>query len=99
MFKGHLVQAPCNEQIHLQLHQVSQSSIQPDHRCIQGQGTHHLSKQTVPVPHHPYCNKAFFFTALPVSSETPTPKAGTCGLLYRTKDQAKQVHKKLINAD
>ena len=29
--KGHLVQLPCNEQGHLQLHQSAQRPIQPDH--------------------------------------------------------------------
>ena len=33
--KGHLVQLSCNEQGHLQLHQVAQSSVQPDLECLQ----------------------------------------------------------------
>jgi len=49
--KGHLVQLPCNEQGHLQLHQVAQSPIQPDLECLQGQGIHCLSGQPVPAPH------------------------------------------------
>ena len=49
--KSHLVQLPCNEQGHLQLHQVAQSPIQPDIECLQGWGIHHLSGQPVPVPH------------------------------------------------
>ena len=36
-FKGHLVQLPCSEQGHLQLHQVAQSPIQADLECLQGQ--------------------------------------------------------------
>ena len=47
--KGHLGQLPCNEQGHLQLDQVSQSLVQPDLECLQGQVIHLLSGQTVPV--------------------------------------------------
>jgi len=54
-FKNHLVQLPCNEQRHLQLHQFAQSHIQPDLERLQGWGIHHLSGQPVPVLHHPYC--------------------------------------------
>ena len=32
--KGHLVQLPCNEQGHLQLHQVAQNPVQPDLVCL-----------------------------------------------------------------
>ena len=36
--KGHLVQPPCGEQGHPQLHQCSEP-IQPDRGCLQGWGT------------------------------------------------------------
>lgn len=35
-----------------QLDQVAQSPIKPDHKCFQGQGIHHISRQSVPV----FCN-------------------------------------------
>ena len=47
---------PCNEQGHLQLHQVAQSPVQPDLECLQGWSIHCLSGQPVPVPHHSYYN-------------------------------------------
>ena len=50
---GHLVQLPCNEQGNLQLDQVAQALIQPHLESVQGQGIHHLSGQTLPVPYHP----------------------------------------------
>ena len=34
--KGHLVQLPCSEQGHLQLHQAAQSPVQPDLQCLKG---------------------------------------------------------------
>jgi len=43
--KGHQLQLSCNEQGHLQLHQVAQSSIQPDLECLQGRG-HSRSRWT-----------------------------------------------------
>jgi len=57
--ESHLVQLPCDEQVHLQPHQVAQSPIEPDLECLQGTGIHHLSGQPVPVPHHPYCKNFF----------------------------------------
>jgi len=39
--RGHLVQLPCNEQGHLQFHQVNQSPIQPDLECLQGWDINH----------------------------------------------------------
>jgi len=51
-FKGHLVQHSRNEQGHLQLDQVAQSSVQPDLECFRGWGLHYLSGQYVPVSHH-----------------------------------------------
>ena len=69
-FTDHLVQPPCNEQGHLQLHHVAQSPIQPGPECFQGWGLHYLSLQSVPVFHHshskeflPYIYfKSTFFT-------------------------------------
>ena len=58
-FKGYLVQLPWIKQGYLQLDQAAQSPIQPDLECLQGWGIHHLSGQTVPVPHHSYCNVFF----------------------------------------
>lgn len=43
---------PCTAQGQLQLSQFAHISIQPDLGCFQGQGIHHLSGQSVPVPHH-----------------------------------------------
>ena len=37
---GHLLHLPCNEQGHLQLHQVAQNPIQPDLEYLQGRGTY-----------------------------------------------------------
>ena len=50
---GHLDQLPCSE--HPQLDQVTQSVVQTDPECLQGQSIHHLSGQPVPVHHYPYC--------------------------------------------
>ena len=60
-FKGHPVQLLCNEQGHVQLHQVAQSNqvVQPDLECLQGWGIHHHSGQPVVVLHHHYCKKPF----------------------------------------
>jgi len=41
--KGCLVQLPCTEQGHLQLHQVAQSPVQLDLGRLQGWGIHHFS--------------------------------------------------------
>lgn len=51
-FKSHLVQLPCAEWQHLQLHHVAQSLTQPGLECFCGQGFHHLSGQLVPAPNH-----------------------------------------------
>lgn len=37
--------SPCNEQGHLQLHQVAQSPIGPDTECLQGRSNHPFSGQ------------------------------------------------------
>jgi len=39
------------------LHQAAQSHIQPGLECLQGWGIHNLLGQSVPVPHHPLCEK------------------------------------------
>ena len=41
-FKAHLVQPLCNEQGHLQLHQIAQIPVQPALECFQGGGIYHL---------------------------------------------------------
>ena len=56
--KGHLVQPPYNEQ-NTQQDRGAQSPAQPDLICLQGQGIHHLSGQTVPVPQHSHYKKHF----------------------------------------
>ena len=38
---------------------VAQSTVQPDHECLQEWGRPQLSGQTVPVPHCPYHTKPF----------------------------------------
>ena len=55
--KGHLVPRSCKEQGHLPPDEVALSLVQPD--CP---GSHHLSGQDVPVPHHPPA-KNFFRTS------------------------------------
>jgi len=54
---------PCNEQGHLQLHQVLRA---PSSLTLGGprDGIHHLSGQPVPVPHHPYCQLYFLLSSL-----------------------------------
>ena len=44
-----------------QLDQVAQGLIQPHLESLQGHspGTHHISGQPVPVPHHPHCKRLF----------------------------------------
>jgi len=59
VFKGHLVQLPCNEQGHPELDQVAQILIKPHLECFLGWGIHHTSQQPVPVPHHPRCERPF----------------------------------------
>jgi len=41
-FKGHIVQLSCNEQRHLQLHQVARCTVLSDLACLQGRGIHYL---------------------------------------------------------
>jgi len=60
-FRGHLAQSLCNEQGHLSLHQVAQSSVQPDLDCFQGWGIYHLSGQPIPVFHHPHYKKCLLY--------------------------------------
>jgi len=58
IFKGHLVQTPCNEQGHLSLDQLAQSAVQPDLDCFQGWGIYRLSGQPVLWFHHPHCKNS-----------------------------------------
>lgn len=48
---------PCHGQGHLQLDLVAPGLGQPDLECFRGWGDHHLSRQPVPVFHHPCCKK------------------------------------------
>ena len=57
--KDNLVQLPCNEPGHLQLHHVAQSPVQPDLEHLQGWGIHCLFGQPVPVLRCPYHKKPF----------------------------------------
>lgn len=50
-FRGHIVQAPCNEQGHLRPDQIVQSPVQPDLGCFQRWGICHFTGQPVPVSH------------------------------------------------
>jgi len=65
--KSPLLQPPCNEQGHLQLHQVAQSPIH-DRECFQGRLIHQLYGQPVPLPHHPDCKKTSSLSSLNVPS-------------------------------
>jgi len=58
-FKGHLAQLFCNEQGHIQLDQAVQSFVHSDLESLQGQDIHHLSRQPVPMLHHPHCKRLF----------------------------------------
>ena len=53
IFKGHLVQLPCNEQGHLHLSRVSQRLVRPSLENLQGQVIHHVSGQPVSMPRYP----------------------------------------------
>jgi len=56
--KGHVVQLPCTEQGHSQLHQCSQP--RPAWPWVSpGMGHHLISGQPAPVPRCPYCQKLF----------------------------------------
>ena len=46
-FKGHVVQLPCNEQEHLQLHQFPQSLVHPNLEHFQGWRIQHLSGRLI----------------------------------------------------
>ena len=54
IFEDLLVQLPYSEWRYLQLNQVAQSPFQPGLECLQEQGTHCLSGQSIPVPHYSY---------------------------------------------
>jgi len=49
--EGQLVQLPCNEQRHPQLHQVAQGLIQPCLESLLGRGINHITGQPAPVTH------------------------------------------------
>ena len=55
-FKGHLVQIPCNEQGHPQLHQVHRAPFILTW-CLQGWGIYHIPMQLIPWPQHCYHRK------------------------------------------
>jgi len=57
IFKGHLVQLPCNEWEYAQLDQVAQGLTQPCLESFQGWGIN--SRQAVPLPHNPHCGGLF----------------------------------------
>ena len=88
IFKGHLVQHPCNEQGHLQQDQVAQSPVQPDLECFQGWGTHHLSGQRVSVSHCRYCEKRHPY--IQSESESPLFQFGTISPCPITTDPAEE---------
>lgn len=54
-FKVTLPNPACNEQGHLRLDPVTQSHIQTDPQCFQGQVNHSISGQSVSVFHQPHC--------------------------------------------
>ena len=73
IFEDLLVQLPYSEWRYLQLNQVAQSPFQPGLECLQEQGTHCLSGQSIPVPHYSYDlkkkkNKTFFMCLIYVIS-------------------------------
>jgi len=55
--EDHLVSIPYYVQGHQPLDQAAQSHIQPGFECFQGWGIHNILEQTVPVCHHPLCEK------------------------------------------
>ena len=59
--KGHPTQLPCSEQRNPQLDQNAQSLIQSGLECVQGWDIQHISKQPVPVLHHPHSKRPFPF--------------------------------------
>ena len=61
IFKGQLVQIPCNEHRHAQLDQVAQCLIQPQFESVHGQDIHHICGQSVPVPDHSHCKLLFSY--------------------------------------
>ena len=71
--KCHVVQPPCNEQGHLQLHQVAQTPFQPYLEHPQGWSIHQLSGQPGPVPHHSYCKKKILISNLNLPSVSLKP--------------------------
>jgi len=65
-WRSPVLQLLCSEKG--QLHQGAQSPVQPDFECLQGWGIHHISGQTVPVPHHPHCQRLFLISNLHLHS-------------------------------
>ena len=53
------MQLLCNEQGHAQLDQDAQGLIQLCLEVLQGGGINHISRQPVPVPHHPHYKRLF----------------------------------------
>lgn len=72
-FWGHLVQAPCNEQGHLQPEQILQSPIQPDPGGFQGWCIYQFAGQPVPVPHMLNIKDSFQISCLTLSSFRSEP--------------------------
>lgn len=72
-FRGHLVQASCNEQGHLQPDQIFQSPVQPDLGCFQRWGIYHFTGQPVPVSHVLNIKNSFQVSCLRLSSFRSKP--------------------------
>ena len=68
-------QLPCHGQGHLPLDQGAQSPGQPGLEHCQGGGSHNLSGQPVPGPHHPQSEEFTLFQleAIPTCPVTPCP--------------------------
>jgi len=68
---GHQVPTSCHRQGHqppdLVLHQAAQGPIHPGLEHLQGWGTHNLSGQPVPAPHHSVCEEQ-----ISLLTESPT---------------------------
>lgn len=55
--KGQLVQLSCNDQTLLELDQIAQSLVIPDHECLQRWGIYYLSEKAIPLFNHPHCKE------------------------------------------
>ena len=81
--KGHLVQPPCTEQGHPQLHRVLRDP--PASPWLHaGMGHHHLSGQPVPLPHHPYPKRASSIYPAYITHLIPFPRVLSQQPLLRT---------------